>query len=172
MSNIISQLLDFTRTRLGGGIPIDPKPTDLAEICTEVIDEMESAYPDRTLLFAADGDTRGVWDRARLAQVVSNLVSNAIQYGKRDAAIAVELGGEDDAVTLSVHNEGPPIAPDLLSSIFEPFRRQHSAMVRTDGLGLGLYICREMIRVHRGEISVQSSDGAGTTFRVRLPRSC
>jgi PAS domain S-box-containing protein len=171
MSNIISQLLDFTRTRLGGGIPIDPKPTDLAEICAEVIDEMESAHPDRTLVFAADGDTRGVWDRARLAQVVSNLVSNAIQYGKRDAAIAVELGGEADAVTLRVHNEGPAIAPDLLSSIFEPFRRQHSAMVRVDGLGLGLYICREMIRVHRGEISVQSSDRAGTTFTVRLPRS-
>ncbi len=170
MSNIISQLLDFTRTRLGGGIPIDPKPIDLAEICTEVIDEMESAHPDRTLLFAADGDTRGVWDRARLAQVVSNLVSNAIQYGKRDAAIAVEVDGEDGGVTLCVRNQGPTIAPDLLSSIFEPFRRQHT-IARGDGLGLGLYICREMVRAHGGEISVQSGDVSGTTFTVRLPRS-
>jgi PAS domain S-box-containing protein len=170
MSNIITQLLDFTRTRLGGGIPVDPKPIDLAEICTEVIDEMESAHPDRTLLFAADGDSRGVWDRVRIAQVVSNLITNAIKYGKRDAAIAVEVGGEDDRVTLSVHNEGPPIAAEFLPTIFEPFRRQHNAAARGEGLGLGLYICREMVRAHGGEISVQS-DGTGTTFTVGLPRS-
>src|SRR5216683_2653541 len=171
MTNIISQLLDFTRARLGGGILIDPKPIDLAEICAEVIDEIESAHPDRTVLFAADGDTRGVWDRARLAQVVSNLIGNAVKYGKRDAAIGVQLDNEDDAVTLCVHNEGPAIAADLLPSIFEPFRRQQNAMARGEGLGLGLYICREMIRAHGGEISVQSSDKAGTTFTVRLPRS-
>ena len=171
MTNIISQLLDFTRARLGGGILIDPKPIDLAEICAEVIDEIESAHPDRTVLFAAGGDTRGVWDRARLAQVVSNLIGNAVKYGKRDAAIGVQLDNEDDAVTLCVHNEGPAIAADLLPSIFEPFRRQQNAMARGEGLGLGLYICREMIRAHGGEISVQSSDKAGTTFTVRLPRS-
>lgn len=171
MTNIISQLLDFTRSRLGGGIPIDPKPIDLAEICAEVIDEMESAHPDRTVLFSADGDTRGLWDRERLAQVVSNLIGNAVQHGKPAAVIDVQLGNEDDAVTLRVHNEGPAIAADLLPSIFDPFRRQRSATGRGEGLGLGLYICREMIRAHGGEIAVQSSDGAGTTFTVRLPRS-
>jgi PAS domain S-box-containing protein len=172
MSKIISQLLDFTRARLGGGISIDPRPMDLAEISTDVLAEVEIARPEHTLRFEADGDCRGVWDRERLAQVLSNLVGNAIQHGKADGVVHVQLRGDREGVTLTVHNEGPPIAADLLPLIFDPFRRRTpSAAPASDGLGLGLYICREMIRAHGGEISVESSDGTGTTFTVRLPRS-
>jgi len=167
MSEIVSQLLDFTRARLGGGISIDPKPMDLAEICAEVIDEMASTYPDRMVLFGANEEARGVWDRGRLAQVVSNLIANAIQHGS-DGNIELRLENEEDKVTLRVHNHGPAIPEELLASIFEPFQRRPKA--RSEGLGLGLYICREMVRAHGGEIAVHSSEASGTTFTVRLPR--
>jgi PAS domain S-box-containing protein len=170
MAKIISQLLDFTRARLGGGIRIDARPMDLAEVCSEVISELETANPDRTIRIAADGDTRGTWDRDRLSQVVQNLVGNALQHGAAHGAVDVSVAGEGDSVVLSVHNEGPAISPALLPIIFDPFRRQNNATRKTEGLGLGLYICREMVRAHGGDISVRSAEGTGTAFTVTVPR--
>jgi PAS domain S-box-containing protein len=171
MAKIISQLLDFTRSRLGAGMQVEPRPADLAEICAEVIGEAETTHPDHSLSFEADPDTRGVWDGERLAQVVSNLVANAIAHGKAGGAVSVVLRDEGDSVTLSVHNQGPAIPPEVLPVIFDPFRRHARRTSRNnDGLGLGLFICRELVIAHRGEISVQSTDEAGTTFTVRLPR--
>ena len=171
MAKIISQLLDFTRSRLGGGMRVEPRPADLAEICAEVIAEAETTHPDRSLIFEADPDMRGVWDGERLAQVVSNLVGNAIAHGKADGAVSVLLRDQGDSVTLSVHNQGPAIPAEVLPAIFDPFRGQaRRASRNSDGLGLGLFICRELVAAHRGEISVQSTDEAGTTFTVRLPR--
>src|SRR2546425_423688 len=172
MAKIISQLLDFTRSRLGGGMRVEPRETDLAEICAQVIAEVETVHPDRALSFEPDSDVRGVWDRERLAQVVSNLVGNAIAHGKADGAVSLVLRDEGDSVTLSVHNQGPAIPAEVLPAIFEPFRRlARRASRNNDGLGLGLFICRELVAAHGGEISVQSTDGAGTTFTVRLPRT-
>ena len=171
MGKIISQLLDFTRSRLGGGMRVDPRPADLAEICAQVIAEAETAHPDRVLEFEADPDVRGVWDSERLAQVVSNLVGNAIAHGKGDGAVSVVLRDEGDSVSLAVHNHGPAIPAELLPAIFDPFRGQARRSSRSsDGLGLGLFICRELVTAHGGEISVQSTDEAGTSFTVRLPR--
>ena len=169
MSKIIAQLLDFTRARLGGGIAIDPHPVDLADVCADVIAEIEIAHPEHTIRFEADGDSRGVWDKERMAQVVSNRVGNAVQHGRSDGVVHVRLRNERDALTLTVHNEGAPIAADLLPLVFDPFRGRTSEAA--PGLGLGLYICREIIHAHRGEISVQSSTATGTTFTVQLPRS-
>jgi signal transduction histidine kinase len=172
MSRIISQLLDFTRARLGGGISINSRPIDLADVCADVIAEMSTVHPDRAVRFDAGGDTLGNWDRERLAQVVSNLIGNAIQHGKSDGGIDVQLRTAGDVVTLQVHNEGAAIPADLLPSVFDPFRRREThAVPKTEGLGLGLYICREIIRAHGGDIAVESGDGTGTTFTVRLPRS-
>ncbi|HEX4802092.1 MAG TPA: ATP-binding protein [Myxococcaceae bacterium] len=171
MSKMISQLLDVTRARLGGGISVVASPVDLREVCSEVIAEVEGAHPDRTVRFEAKGNTRGAWDRERLAQVVGNLIGNAIQHGKPNADIEVNLDDEGDSVALRVHNQGPPIPEQLLPVLFDPFRGRspHSA-ARGDGLGLGLYICREMIHAHGGTISVLSREREGTTFAVRLPR--
>ncbi len=103
---------------------------------------------------------------------MSNLIANAIHHGKPDGAIDVQLRASQDVVTLRVHNQRPAIPDKLLPSIFDPFRRQAGhGSPSTEGLGLGLYICRELIRAHSGEISVQSSDETGTSFVVRLPRS-
>src|SRR5262249_9647878 len=106
------------------------------------------------------------------SQVVGNLVGNAIQHGDPNSDIEVTLDDQGEAVELRVHNQGPPIPGDLLPVLFDPFRGRSSHSPGRDGLGLGLYICREMVHAHRGEISVQSADGAGTTFTVRLPRWC
>jgi len=172
MAKIISELLDFTRARLGGGIPIHPQPIDLGDVCAEVIAEIEISHPERSVVLHTDGDSRGVWDKERLGQVVSNLVGNAIKHGSSDGPIEVRIRTEGDVVTLSVHNEGPAILPDLLPSVFDPFRSYPSESAhRGDGLGLGLYICQEMVRAHGGDITVQSSDTTGTTFTVQLPRS-
>jgi PAS domain S-box-containing protein len=173
MSKIISQLLDFTRARLGGGIPIDREAVDLAELCAEVIAEQETAHPDRALRLDADMDANGLWDRERLGQVVSNLIGNAIRHGKPGAPVDVRLRAQGDAVCLEIHNEGPPIPADVLPAIFDPFRRGHgtAASHKSEGLGLGLFIVREMVKAHCGDISVQSTETGGTTFSVTLPRS-
>jgi signal transduction histidine kinase len=172
MTKIISQLLDFTRARLGGGMSVQRQPAVLAEICAQVIAEVQMANPDRALIFEADDDTRGLWDRGRLAQVVSNLIGNAIQHGGPGGPIEVRVGDCGEAVSLAVHNQGPPVPAELLPSIFDPFRRGNAhATSKTDGLGLGLFIVREMVRAHYGEIVAHSTEAEGTTFTVRLPRA-
>jgi PAS domain S-box-containing protein len=172
MAKMISQLLDLTRARLGGGIPIDPKPVDLNEVCAEVVGDSEIANPDRAVRFEHAGDGKGVWDRERLAQVVANLVGNAVQYGRADGVVTVRLA--DDAgggVLLTVHNDGTPIAADVLPSIFDPFRRGSEHRERSESLGLGLFIVDEIVRAHGGSIEVTSTEAEGTTFSVRLPRT-
>lgn len=170
MAKIISQLLDFTRARLGGGMKIEPRSVDLADVCADVIAEMEAVHPECTLSFDAEGDAGGLWDRSRLAQVVSNLVGNAVEHGKPAGAIHLGLTGDGESVTLTVHNEGPPIPAEFLPAMFDPFRRHQRANRSPEGLGLGLYICRQLVLAHGGDISVHSTEAAGTTFTVRLPR--
>ncbi len=171
MAKMISQLLDFTRARLGGGIPIDPKPMDLGEVCGELLGDSEIAHPDRSFTLDRHGDLHGVWDRERMAQVLANLVGNAAKYGKPGAPIAIRLDGDAaDVVRLEVHNDGAPIAADVLPSIFDPFRRGDEHRERAESLGLGLYIVHEIVRVHGGTIAAASTAEEGTTFTVTLPR--
>lgn len=174
MSKMVSQLLDFTRARLGGGIPLEPKPMELAELCTELVAECEAAHPDRTIVFEADLYTAGLWDRERLGQVVANLLGNAVQHGAPGQPIELRVHDESDrTVRVTVHNEGPPIPETMLPTIFDPFRR--AALRRTGkdssgSLGLGLFIVREIVQAHGGRVEVESNEG-GTTFTVTLPRT-
>ncbi len=171
MNGMIVQLLDFARGRLGGGIPVEPRPMDLAECARHALDELRVARPEVQARFLARGDCRGEWDRDRLAQVVQNLVGNALKYGT-PGTTEVELEGTPDEVRLTVRNQGPPIAEEALQQIFEPFGRGPEAERRPtgNGLGLGLFITREIVLAHGGDISVRSSAEQGTTFTVRLPR--
>lgn len=172
MKRMVDDLLDLTRTRLGSGIPIAPEPTDLKLLCEEVVAELEAFYPDRPMELHADGDLRGSWDRDRLAQVLSNLVGNALQYGARDRPIGVTAREDGETVVIEVHNEGRPIPPAMLANIFEPMvrevgRREGDKLSRS--LGLGLHIAREIVLAHGGTVSVKSTGREGTTFCVRLP---
>lgn len=172
MLEMIGTLLDFTRSRFTGELPIDPVPSDLHEICRAMIGELAAAQPDRKIELELEGDGRGVWDPARMGQVVSNLVSNALEHGAKRRPIRVFVGGDDEHAVLEVANEGPAIAPELMEVIFEPFCRgalQDASSAR--GLGLGLFIVREIVRAHGGTIAIDSSRERGTTFAVRLPRA-
>jgi signal transduction histidine kinase len=170
MARMIEQLLDVTRARSGGGIEVQPHKVDLSEVCEQAAGELELAHPSWTIRCVFHGDPVGTWDRDRLAQVLSNLIANAGQHGRPEAEIVVTFDGRrDDAVSLEVHNEGC-IPPELLPTLFDPFRGSSTQRGRARGLGLGLFIVHEIVRAHGGTISVESSEERGTTFTITLPR--
>jgi signal transduction histidine kinase len=173
MARMIRDLLDFTRSREGGGMPLTRRPTDLRAVCRQVVEEAELANPRREVHFTAQGDVSGVWDADRLAQVASNLLGNALGHGPTDGLVHLRLRDRGaGSVLLEVHNDGPPIPPDLLPALFDPFRRSARADVGTaDGLGLGLFIVHQIVAAHGGTIRVTSDAVQGTTFSVELPRS-
>jgi signal transduction histidine kinase len=165
MSTMIRDLLDHARAG-AGVLPVSRAPVDLAELCRELVAEFEVADPDRAIELSIVGDARGEWDAARIYQALSNLVGNATRYGRGRAEIFID--GRPHEVFIGVRNEGPPIAPDLLTVIFEPFERGRDDAT---GLGLGLYIVRVIAEAHGGDVSVRSSKEGGTVFVVRLPRT-
>ena len=171
MVRMIGELLDFTRGRLGGGIPIQPQPGNLRLLCRQVLEELETSHPGRELRLTAEGQFLGTWDLDRLAQLLGNLGKNALDYSLAGTPVDFTLLDEGDRVRIQVHNEGAPIPTDMLPGIFEPFRRAVEAeALPTSGLGLGLFIVREIARAHGGEVEVDSAEGRGTTFTVTLPR--
>jgi PAS domain S-box-containing protein len=169
MGRMIADLLDFTRGRLGGGIPISPKPANLHSICQHVLEELEAGNPLRQFRLRARGDFQGQWDPDRLAQLVGNLGKNALDYSPEDTPVDCVLRDEGDTVCVEVHNAGAPIPEELLPHIFDPFRRAQRGP--SSGLGLGLYIVDHIARAHGGRVEVHSTEEEGTRFRVWLPRS-
>jgi PAS domain S-box-containing protein len=168
MKRMISELLDFTRGRLGGGIPIQRAPGELRLVVRQGVEELEAAWPERTVRLTVElGRYEGLWDAGRLVQVVSNLGSNALQYSPPDSPVSFLLRDSAEGVVLEVHNLGTPIPPEALPTLFDPFRRVSSGGT---GLGLGLYIVEQVVTGHGGRIEVHSTVEAGTTFRVLLPR--
>jgi signal transduction histidine kinase len=168
MTRIIHDLLDFTRMRNEGRIPVHVRPVDLVPLVRRSVAELAAVHPTREIRLAVPEAVPLSADPDRLAQVVSNLVGNALQHSPQEARVSVEVDEDDVAVAIGVHNEGPPIPAELLGEIFEPFHRG----VRGEGggsLGLGLFIVREVVRAHGGEVTVRSTSEQGTTFTVRLP---
>lgn len=170
MTELIGRMLDVTRSRLGGGIPLAPARHDARLVCERVIDELSAANPDRPIELNVDGDTELPVDADRLAQVLSNLVGNALEYGLATEPIAVRMVGEPDKVRIEIVNHGPPIPENVVATIFEPFRRAvDHAVSPTGSMGLGLYIAKQIVEAHGGAIAVRS-DAASTAFTVTLPR--
>lgn len=169
MQRMIEQLLDVTRARLSDGIPVEPAPCDLASLAASIIDEAKGANPERAIRFTTNGACPALVDADRIGQVISNLLGNAIAYGDVDKPIDVTARCEDDRISISVRNSGPPIDKDLLERLFEPFTRRSAAVARSAGLGLGLYISDQIVRGHGGSIRVSSSAEEGTAFHVELP---
>ncbi len=173
MLEMIGTLLDFTNSRFTGTLPIAPVATDLHDVCRRVVGELRAVAPDRAIELALDGDGRGTWDPARMAQVVSNLVSNALQHGARQAPVRVSVAGDAASAVLAVENRGPAIAPELMPLLFEPFCRGSALRDASHarGLGLGLYIVRQVVNAHGGTVAVESTAERGTAFTVTLPRA-
>jgi two-component system, sensor histidine kinase and response regulator len=169
MLGMLEQLYDLSRVRLGGGISIEPRETDFLALAQRVFEELRLAFGDRTLTFECDnGSATGMWDGARLAQVLTNLVGNALRYGTRDEGVEVRARCASPTLIVEVHNGGE-IPTDVRDKLFDPFRRGPEARGH-DGLGLGLYIARQIVVAHGGTIDVTSSREGGTTFRVQLPK--
>jgi signal transduction histidine kinase len=169
MARMIEQLLDFTRIRVGGGIRIVPQETDLGELCRRVVGELEDANPAWTMNVETSGNMIGQWDPDRLQQVVSNLAANAVQHGEPDTGLRIRLAASADEIELRVQNKGV-IPAELLPSLFDPFRGTQLRRAHARGLGLGLFITKEIVVAHGGAVNVESSHDARTTFIVRLPR--
>ncbi|MDY7226108.1 sensor histidine kinase [Hyalangium rubrum] len=171
-TRMIRDLLDFTQVRLGGGIPVERKPLDLHAHAAQVLEELEHTHPDRKLELSQQGDTHGEWDPDRIAQVITNLVGNALKYSAPNTVVGVKTRDEGDTVVLEVHNWGEPIAVELMGNLFKPLSRGAAKVdMQTRSIGLGLYIVASIVRGHGGAISVSSTVEGGTLFSVRLPRS-
>jgi sigma-B regulation protein RsbU (phosphoserine phosphatase) len=173
MNRMIGDVLDFARTRLGGGYALSISRGSLRAICLQVVEELEMVHHDRSLIYFADQSCWGEWDAGRLAQLASNLISNALQYSAAGTPVRISLHEAESHVVLEVTNEGAPIPADMLPALFEPFYRVQGDPqgMSAQGLGLGLYIAQQIVLAHRGHIDVHSVQGEGTTFSVRLPRS-
>ena len=172
MARMIDDLFDLARARLGGGLRVDPKPADLREIATACVAELAALHPNRDVSLDAEGALDGAWDAGRIAQLVTNLVSNALRHGERGGPVRVHVGAAAHGhVLIRVENRGL-IAAAARASLFDPFRAGSTdAKVRAEGLGLGLFIVRQIVIAHGGSISFTSEHGT-TTFEVTLPRSC
>jgi PAS domain S-box-containing protein len=168
---LISSLLDFTQARIGGGFQLSYSAFDLHEHAEQVLQELELAQPGCRLLRERAGEALGEWDSDRVAQLLTNLVNNALAHGQPDTPVTVGIAGEPDAVRLWVHNQGNPIDAAVLPRLFEPMRREGGARsVRNGSVGLGLFIVNQIALAHGGTVDVRSSAEAGTVFTVRLPR--
>jgi signal transduction histidine kinase len=161
MNQMVADLLDFTRTRLGSGVPIVRADMDMARAVRHAVEEIESAHPAASFAVNATGELHGHWDSARISQMLTNLLSNAVQHGSAATPI-----------TVTARDFGPPIAPGDLDGLFSPFKRLGSATTTTSStsLGLGLYIAERIVAAHSGTIDVDSNE-AGTMFRVRLAKA-
>ncbi len=168
---LIVNLLDFTQARVGRGITVLAQAIDLHKVVGACVEELRLTFPERTLIHRIEGEGPCSADADRLFELVENLVSNAVAYGAADSDIVVTSAFETQWIKISVHNHGAPIAVDLLGGLFEPML---FGVAEGDNdahtVGLGLFIVREIARAHWGDVSLSSSEEAGTTFVASLAR--
>lgn len=170
MTRMIDQLLDFARVRQGRGVRLQAVGVDIGEVTHQVLQELIDAHPEAKIETSSAGDLTGKWDPDRLAQVVSNLVGNALQHGTPGTPVKVEWDGtQRGSVQLRISNHGV-IPPEALPTLFEPFKPRGSARRALDGLGLGLFIAREIVRAHGGDLTVRANGADLTVCEVSVPR--
>jgi two-component system sensor histidine kinase/response regulator len=170
MSRMIAEMLDLSRGRLAGGIPIRRQAVDLRALVDQIVAEHRTVVPNRAITLGFEGRLDGEWDPDRCGQLIANLLDNATSHGRDDAPIECVVDGTDSTrVTITVSNGGV-IAPTLLPHIFDPFRKRDGHRGKGEGLGLGLYIVQQIAQAHGGDVMVQSGEAERTVFRVTLPR--
>ena len=169
-ARLIADLLDFTQARLGRGLAVTKSEIALHESVADTVEELRHIYPARAVDHQRVGSGRCVADADRLAQLLGNLVSNAMTYGLPEAPITVRSAIAETTFTISVHNQGAPIPAEVQSTLFQPMTRASSAGTGERSVGLGLYIVQEIAKAHGGQATVTSLSGEGTTFTVVCPR--
>jgi signal transduction histidine kinase len=170
-SQLVEDVLDFARGRLGHGIPLSlHECTDLEPALRHVVSEVQRVHPMRAIRSFIDTLDSIRCDRERVAQLLSNLVANAIAHGDTNGVVDVVARVESGYFLLSVRNEGEPIPPSVLPQLFQPYSRPGKAEPQA-GLGLGLYISSQIALAHGGKLDVHSTREDGTTFTFRMPLS-
>lgn len=168
MTEMIDQLYDVARVRLGEGLVLDRTAMDAIEATREIVQEHQASHPNAQIDMTSEGDGRGVWDRARLARAIANLIGNAVQHGEA-GGVAVRVDGcSPHVLRVVVHNHGV-IPESARPHLFDPFIRGKSNDTR--GLGLGLYIVQQIAGAHGGTVSFESSARSGTRFTLEVPRA-
>ncbi|MGH8029362.1 MAG: sensor histidine kinase, partial [Arenimonas sp.] len=175
ISQMITDLLEYTRSRLGRGIQVVPQSSDLGTLCNDALDEMRAAYPTQIFESTASGDLVIAIDAPRMRQVLVNLLVNAVQHGEPGRAVVLDARGEAGRVCIEVRNYGKPIPAEALQVIFNPLVQLGESTSDPDqrtstSLGLGLYIAREIVTGHGGTVAATSSAKDGTAFIVEIPR--
>lgn len=172
-TRIVGDLLDFTRSQLGPGIPVNRTKVDIAPVCDRIVDECRTVHPEVEIVFSSTNPAVGHFDSPRLEQIFSNLVGNAIQHGDGHSPVTITLGIFERELRFSVHNSGAAIPPEVLPTLFNPMGRYSPKASAAHGpyasLGLGLFISSQIACAHNGCIDVTSDAIAGTEFVVRLP---
>lgn len=174
MNRLITDLMDYTRSQLGRKLPMVLAPANLAKICSDILEEQQIANPEHSFLSEVNGSFDGNWDRERIAQVLSNLLGNAVQHGTNISPIKVNLTSTQNSVCVRIINKGKPIPASKIKHIFEPLVRhgdyKNADYSQKTSMGLGLYIAREIVFAHHGTLKVTSSVANGTAFEFTLPR--
>ncbi len=174
-TQMVGDLLDFTRSRLGSGIPVHAVEVDLRSVVKDVAEEVMAAQPGSIVQFELGEQQVGQWDEERISQVLTNLVCNAVEHSGPGDTVGIVLAGDSENVEVRIHNHGAAIRPDHLDGLFNPLKQstslgRSSSQGPNSNLGLGLYIAERIVDAHGGHIAVESSEEQGTTFTVRLPR--
>ncbi len=172
---MIHDLLDFTQARLGGGLRVHPAPVNINEVAQQVMEEIQLVHPEREITFSPCDAAEVRVDGDRIAQVLGNLLANAVHYSPKDSPVDLSIDKRNDALCLEVHNGGDPIPAHLLPRLFKPLHRGANGLGSLQAsagrsVGLGLYIVDQAVKAHGGVISVESTPEAGTTFSVVLPQ--
>ena len=166
MAKMIEQLLDVARIR-ASGVSLSMHPGDVRDVCSAIKDELDSTQKPARISISCNGDTAATFDADRLSQVFSNLVGNALQHSEPGSPVSVKIDGDDpDVVTVSIRNKGA-IPPERLAALFEPFQSGASSH---GGLGLGLYIARQFVQAHGGDVRAASDAEHQTEFEFSIPR--
>ncbi|MGB9991977.1 ATP-binding protein [Massilia sp. SM-13] len=172
MNKLVGDLIDFTRTHLGPGIPIRRMSGDLVTVAEQVVNELRTFHPERQIELCTPSKLKATFDEGRIAQVLSNLIGNALQYGTPELPVRVKLEHGVEDATIVVQNQGPEIPADKISAIFDPLVRiaatLNTSHAERTSLGIGLFIAREIVQTHGGNITV-TSDAQGTSFTFSIP---
>jgi signal transduction histidine kinase len=175
MEQMVGDLLDFTRSRLGNGIPIVRAPMSVNKAVHDVVDEVLAGDPSRSITIDARGGESVDWDCSRVSQAIANLLLNAVEHSAPGSVVTVKVAGDARDVTITVHNEGTPLTPAQLNGIFGSMKAAQQRGKESAGplghLGLGLYIAERIAHAHGGTIKVESSHSGGTSFALSLPRN-
>jgi signal transduction histidine kinase len=167
LDSMIQNLLDASRLRAGQDLKLTFEKCDLEQLVHKVVVDLNFAYVNRFVV-VSEGEIVTACSRKALRRVIENIATNAVKYGAPNTPITLTLQQTETAISLTIHNEGTPITTEAQSILFQQFRRTIAAEEQT-GWGLGLFLAKSLTEAHQGTIEVESAEGKGTSFIVKLP---